>query len=48
MQLQVVPVTRFQQNCSVICCDRTRAVAIVDPGGYLDRARASGAREHGA
>ena len=37
MQLQVVPVTRFQQNCSVIWCGRTRAAAIVDPGGDLDR-----------
>ena len=36
MQLQVVPVTPFQQNCSVIWCDHTRAAAIVDPGGDLD------------
>jgi hydroxyacylglutathione hydrolase len=36
MQLQVVPVTPLQQNCSVIWCDRTRAAAIVDPGGDLD------------
>ena len=37
MQLQVVPVTPFQQNCSVIWCDRTLAAAIVDPGGELER-----------
>lgn len=37
MQLQVVPVTPFQQNCSVVWCGRTRAAAIVDPGGELDR-----------
>ncbi len=37
MQLQVVPVTPFQQNCSVIWCERTRVAAIVDPGGDLDR-----------
>lgn len=36
MQLQIVPVTPFRQNCSVIWCDRTRAAAIVDPGGDLD------------
>jgi glyoxylase-like metal-dependent hydrolase (beta-lactamase superfamily II) len=36
MQIQVVPVTPFQQNCSVIWCDRTNAAAIVDPGGDLD------------
>jgi hypothetical protein len=35
MQLQVVPVTAFQQNCSVIWCDRTRAAAIVEPTRWL-------------
>jgi glyoxylase-like metal-dependent hydrolase (beta-lactamase superfamily II) len=37
MQIQVVPVTPFQQNCSVLWCDRTRDAAVVDPGGDLDR-----------
>ncbi len=36
MQLQVVPVTPFEQNCSVLWCDRSRAAAIVDPGGDLE------------
>lgn len=36
MQLQVIPVTPFQQNCSVIWCEQTRRAAIVDPGGDLD------------
>lgn len=36
MQIAVVPVTPFQQNCSVIWCERTRHAAIVDPGGDLD------------
>lgn len=36
MQLRIVPVTPFQQNCSVLWCERTRAAAIVDPGGELD------------
>jgi hydroxyacylglutathione hydrolase len=36
MQLMIVPVTPFQQNCSVLWCERTRAAAIVDPGGELD------------
>jgi glyoxylase-like metal-dependent hydrolase (beta-lactamase superfamily II) len=36
MQLTIVPVTPFQQNCSVLWCERTRAAAIVDPGGELD------------
>jgi hydroxyacylglutathione hydrolase len=29
----VVPVTAFQQNCSIIWCTRTKQAAIVDPGG---------------
>jgi len=37
MQVHVVPVTAFQQNCSVIWCDATRQAAVVDPGGDLDR-----------
>ncbi len=37
MQIAVVPVTPFQQNCSVIWCEATRRAAVVDPGGDLDR-----------
>ena len=37
MKLEVVPVTAFQQNCSVIWCEKTRHAAIVDPGGDLER-----------
>jgi glyoxylase-like metal-dependent hydrolase (beta-lactamase superfamily II) len=36
MQIAVIPVTPFQQNCSVIWCERTRRAAVVDPGGDLD------------
>jgi glyoxylase-like metal-dependent hydrolase (beta-lactamase superfamily II) len=32
-----VPVTPFQQNCSVIWCDNTRKAAVVDPGGELEK-----------
>jgi len=34
-----VPVTAFQQNCSIVWCDETRAAAIIDPGGELPRLR---------
>lgn len=34
-----VPVTAFQQNCSILWCDRTRHAAIVDPGGDLPQLR---------
>jgi glyoxylase-like metal-dependent hydrolase (beta-lactamase superfamily II) len=36
----VVPVTPFQQNCSVIWDETTMAGAVVDPGGDLDRVMA--------
>lgn len=31
--IAVVPVTPFQQNCSIVWCTRTMQAAIVDPGG---------------
>ena len=34
--IRVVPVTPFQQNCSVLWCENTREAAVVDPGGDLD------------
>jgi hydroxyacylglutathione hydrolase len=37
VQVIVVPVTAFQQNCSVLVCERTRRAAVVDPGGDVDR-----------
>jgi glyoxylase-like metal-dependent hydrolase (beta-lactamase superfamily II) len=41
LQASIVPVTPFQQNCSILWCDRTRKAAVVDPGGDLDRIRAA-------
>jgi len=32
----VVPVTPFQQNCSLIWCEETMRGAVVDPGGDLE------------
>jgi glyoxylase-like metal-dependent hydrolase (beta-lactamase superfamily II) len=37
IRIAVIPVTPFQQNCSVIWCDRSLKAAVVDPGGDLDR-----------
>ena len=37
MEVSIVPVTPFQQNCSLLVCERTRKGAIVDPGGEIDR-----------
>ncbi|SCC28435.1 Glyoxylase, beta-lactamase superfamily II [Gilliamella bombicola] len=32
-QYQIVPVTAFQENCSIIWCDQTMEGALIDPGG---------------
>lgn len=37
MKLTIVPVTPYQQNCSLVVCTRTRRAALVDPGGEVDR-----------
>lgn len=37
MRVGLVPVTPFQQNCSLIWCTKTMRGALVDPGGDLDR-----------
>ncbi len=39
MQVIIVPVTPFQQNCSVIWDERTLEGAVIDPGGDLDQIR---------
>ena len=36
-QYHTIPVTAFQQNCSLVWCDETREAAVIDPGGDLDR-----------
>ncbi|WP_018988672.1 MBL fold metallo-hydrolase [Aromatoleum toluclasticum] len=41
IQLRIVPVTPFEQNCSIVWCDKTMRGAVVDPGGDLDRIRAA-------
>jgi len=40
MQITVVPVTPFAQNCSVLRCTHTGRGAIVDPGGDIERIEA--------
>lgn len=37
LQRRVVPVTPFQQNCSVVWCSETLAGVVIDPGGDTDR-----------
>lgn len=40
MKIEVIPVTAFQQNCSIIVCTETNKAAIVDPGGEVERIKA--------
>jgi len=37
LNFEIVPVTPFEQNCSVIWCTNTKLAAVVDPGGELDK-----------
>ena len=37
MKVLVIPVTSYQQNCSLIWCEHTHRAALVDPGGDVDR-----------
>jgi glyoxylase-like metal-dependent hydrolase (beta-lactamase superfamily II) len=46
MQVVIIPVTPFAQNCSLVWCPRTREAAVIDPGGDLDKVRGEVAR-HG-
>jgi hydroxyacylglutathione hydrolase len=32
-----IPVTPFQQNCSIVWCDEAKIAAIIDPGGDIDK-----------
>jgi hydroxyacylglutathione hydrolase len=36
MKVAILPVTPFQQNCSLIWCENTGKGAFIDPGGDLD------------
>ncbi|MCU7815007.1 MAG: MBL fold metallo-hydrolase [Candidatus Thiodiazotropha sp. (ex Rostrolucina anterorostrata)] len=33
MHYRIIPVTPFQQNCTLFWCEKTRHTAIIDPGG---------------
>jgi glyoxylase-like metal-dependent hydrolase (beta-lactamase superfamily II) len=37
MKYKIIPVTPFQQNCTLLWCEETMKGAVVDPGGDLDR-----------
>lgn len=37
MQLSIIPVTPYQQNCSLVWCEHTGTAALIDPGGEENR-----------
>jgi len=45
MKYQMIPVTAFAQNCTLLWCENTRQAAVVDPGGDLDKVLAVIERE---
>jgi glyoxylase-like metal-dependent hydrolase (beta-lactamase superfamily II) len=36
LHYHTIPVTAFQQNCSIVWCDETLQAAVIDPGGDVD------------
>lgn len=41
LQITIVPVTEFQQNCSIVYDDQSKAAVVVDPGGEVDKIAAA-------
>jgi glyoxylase-like metal-dependent hydrolase (beta-lactamase superfamily II) len=37
MKVYVIPVTAYQQNCSLLVCEDTNKAALIDPGGDLPK-----------
>ena len=37
MRYQIVPVTPFEQNCTLFWCENTRQAVVIDPGGNVER-----------
>lgn len=45
LKYRVIPVTPFEQNCTLLWCTETMKAAVVDPGGNLERIRAAAEEE---
>lgn len=37
LKYKVIPVTHYQQNCSLVWCEKSNKAALIDPGGEVDR-----------
>jgi hydroxyacylglutathione hydrolase len=40
LKVGIIPVTPYQQNCSLVWCTATKRAAVVDPGGEVERLKA--------
>ena len=41
MKASIVPVTAYQQNCSLWMCEKTKKIAVFDPGGDIEQIEAT-------
>lgn len=46
LQISIIPVTEFQQHCSIVFDDQTKTAVVVDPGGEVEKI-AAGVEELG-
>ncbi len=37
MKYKIIPVTPFEQNCTLLWCEETLKAAVIDPGGDIER-----------
>ena len=37
LKYELIPVTSFQQNCSLVWCDQTNDAVLIDPGGDIEK-----------
>lgn len=37
IDFRILPVTPFQQNCTLLWCEATRKAVVIDPGGEIER-----------
>ena len=45
MKFRIIPVTPFEQNCTLLWCEKSRRAAVVDPGGDVPEILAAIAEE---
>ena len=41
LKISIVPVTEYEQNCSIVYDDQSKVAVVVDPGGDIDRIAAA-------